>query len=72
MKSRTGLPNTHIAGDSPVVGSGQLRYCRMALCSLSVSKLPLGPVFSEMSLFVVLTPISALQLECGKATEDKR
>ena len=71
MKSRTGLPNTHIAGESPVVGSGQFQYCKMALCSLSVSKLPFGPVFSAISLLAVLTPISDLQFECGKDTEEK-
>ena len=70
--SLIGFPKTHIAGERPVNGSGQLRYCSIALCNLSVFKLPLGPVFSVISRFAVLTPISALQLECGNATEENR
>ncbi len=65
MKSLMGLPNTHIAGDNFVSGSGVLRYCSMALWSESVSSSPFGPVLDVMSLFAVLTPISALQFEWG-------
>ena len=72
MKSLIGRPKRHIAGEIFVVGSGALRYCRTALCTLSVSSSPLGPVLSTRSRFIVFTPISALQLLCGKATEERR
>ena len=72
MKSLIGLPNTHIAGDTFVSGSGVLRYCSMATRKASVSKPPVADVFEVIILFMVLTPISARQFECGKATDDKR
>ena len=70
MKSRTDLPNTHIAGDKPVSLSGVFLYCNNALWNLSVSRLPAGPVFSMISLFTVFTAISARELLWGKYAED--
>ena len=72
MKSLIGRPKIHMAGDSFVSGSGVFRYWRMARWSLSVSSSPLGPVLEVMMRFAVFTPISARQLECGKATEESR
>ena len=72
MKSRTGLPNTHIAGDTLVMGSGVLRCCRTALWNLSTSRSPLGPVLDVINRLADFTPISARLLECGNATEDFR
>lgn len=72
MKSLMGRPNTHWAGESLVLASGVLRYCRMARWSESVSRLPCAFVLSVMIRFTVFTPISALQLEWGNATEDRR
>ena len=60
----------HIAGDSVVVGSGQFLYCSIARWNESVSISPLGPVLSVIILLTVFTPISALQLLWGKATDD--
>ena len=53
-----------------VVGSGVLRYCNIATRKASVSTSPVGEVFEVINRFTVLTPISALQLEWGNATED--
>ena len=61
IKSFMGLPNKHIARDSPVCGSG----------IASVSRLPRGPVFDVIILCAVLTPIFALQFEWWKATKDR-
>ena len=72
MKSLMGRPNTHWAGESFVLESGVLRYCRMARWSESVSRLPCASVLSVMRRFTVFTPISARQFECGKATEESR
>ena len=72
MKSFMGLPKTHCAGDSLVSGSGVLRYCRIARWNSSVSRLPSGVVLLVMRRFIVLTAISALQLEWGKAMEDRQ
>ena len=72
MKSLMGRPNTHWAGERLVLGSGVLRYCRMAHWRESVSRLPCASVLSVMRRVTVLTPISARQLECGKATEESR
>lgn len=63
------LPKTQFAGDCLVKGSGVFLYCRMAFWNVSVARSPVGPVFPDISLFIVLTPISALQLLCGLATE---
>ena len=71
MKSLIGLPNTHLAGDSFVAGSGVFRYCSMAHCKASVFRLPRGSVLSVMSRLTVLTPISTLQFECGWATDNR-
>ena len=72
VKSRIDLPNRYCAGDSVVSLTGVFRYCSMARCKASVSRSPLGLVFSVMSLFTVFTPTSALQLLCGNATDDMR
>ena len=72
MKSLMTLPKTHIAGESPVSRSGVFRYCKIARWNLSVFSEPLGPVFSMISRFIVLTAISARQLLCGNATEEMR
>ena len=69
MKSLIGRPNTHWAGDNFVSGSGVLRYWRMVHCNASVSRLPVGLVLLVISR---LTATSALQLECGNATDDRR
>ena len=70
MKSRIMRPNTHIAGDILVSGSGVLRYCKTARCTASVSRSPFAPVLSVIKRFIVLTATSARQLLWGKATED--
>ena len=72
MKSLMGRPNTHCAGESLVLASGVLRYWRMARWSEFVSRLPCASVLSVIIRFTVFTPISARQLECGKATEERR
>ena len=72
MKSLIGLPKTHWAGNSFVAGSGVFRYCSMARCKASVFRLPCGSVLLVMSRLTVLTPISALQFECGWATDDRQ
>ena len=71
MKSLIGRPNTDMAGDRPVSLSGVFRYCNIARWKASVSRLPLALVLFVISLLMVLTPISALQLLCGNATEDR-
>ena len=70
IKSHIGLPKTHITGESLVSLSGVLRYWRIARWNISVFRSPLGPVLSISNRFTVFTPISALQLPCGKATEE--
>ncbi len=72
MKSRIGWPKTHIAGEILVTGSGVFLYCRMARWTASVSRSPFSPVLSVMRRFIVFTPISALQLLWGNATDDRR
>ena len=72
MKSLIGQPKTHWAGESLVLGSGVFRYWRMACCRESVLRQPFGVVLSVIKCVTVLTPTSALQMECGKATEDNR
>ena len=72
IKSLMGLPKTNCAGDRLVFGSGVLQYCKIAHCRESVSRLPRGSVLLVMMRLMVLTPISALQLECGNATEESR
>ena len=70
IKSLICLPNTHMAGDTFVVGSGVLRCWRIARWKVSVSRFPLGSVLDMMSRLADLTPISARQLEWGNATDD--
>ena len=72
MKSLIDLPNTAIAGDSPVSLSGVFLYWSMARMNLSVSRVPFGPVFSMIMRFAVFTPTSARQLLCGLDTDDRR
>ena len=69
MKS-LGLPKTIIAGDNLVARSGVFLYWRIACCTASTSSPPLGPVLLVRLRFMILTPISALQMLCGKATDD--
>lgn len=56
MKSLISLPNRHMTGDNLVSGSAVLSS-------------PLGPVFEDIKSFAVFTPISALGLKFGKATD---
>ena len=70
MKSLIGLPNMHMAGESFVSLSGVFLYCSMARWKESVSMSPEELVLSIRRRLTVLTPISALQLLWGKATED--
>ena len=67
-----GLPNTQVAGDCLVAGSGVLRYWRMALWNASTSRFPSLPIFPEIRRLTVFTPTSARQLLWGKATELRR
>ena len=71
IKSLMGPPKRHMAGEGPVWESGLLQYWRIASWRVTVSRLPLGTVFNVMTLLAVLTATSALQFECGKATEDR-
>ena len=72
MRSLTGRPNTHMAGDILVVGSGVFLYCRIASWNASMSMAPSLPTLPVINLLTVLTPTSALQLLCGNATELSR
>ena len=72
IRSLTGLPKTHIAGDIRVAGSGVFRYCRIALWKASESRLPLAVTLPVSRRFIVFTPTSALQLLWGNATELRR
>ena len=69
MRSLTGLPNTHMAGDIFVVGSGVFRYWRIAAWNASMLMAPFFPTLPVINLLTVLTPTSALQFLCGNATE---
>ena len=66
------LPKMHIAGDCFVAGSGAFRYWRIACWKLSMSRLPLEPVFPMIRRLIVFTAISARLLLCGYATELRR
>lgn len=72
LKSLIGQLNTHWAGDNFVAGSGVLRYWRMARCSALVSRLPVGLVLLVIIRLTVFTATSALQFECGNATDDQQ
>ena len=83
MRSLTGLPNTHMAGDIFVVGSGVFRhrcipgsdspiYWRIAAWNASMLMAPSFPTMPVINLLTALTPTSALQLLCGNATELRR
>ena len=72
MKSRIGCPKSICAGDNFVSGSGVFLYWSTAIAKLSLSRVPFGPVLPVINLFIVLTPISAQQFECGKATDDRQ
>ena len=68
MRSLTGHPNTIMARDSFMVGLGVLLYC-----TASMPCPPLGPnVMLVRILFMVFTPISSLQLLCGKDMEESQ
>ena len=53
IKSLMGQPITHWAGDSLVLGSGVLRYCRIAHWSESVFKLPYAYASQSLALFLL-------------------
>ena len=72
IRSFTGLPNTHMAGDIRVAGSGVFLYCRTALWKASESRLPFAVTLPVSRRFIVLTPTSARQLLWGNATELRR
>ena len=57
MKSLKGRPNKHCAGET---------WCWHPW------RLPCASVLSVIIRFTVFTPISARQLECGKAAEERR
>ena len=63
--------DTHRGGELGIA-SGVLRYCSITRCKASVLSSPFEPVLLVISLFTVLTPISALQLLWGKATDERR
>ena len=69
MRSFTGLLNKHMAGEIFVMGSGVLRYCRIAGWNVSMLMAPSFPILPVINLLTVLTPTSALQFLCGNATE---
>ena len=64
-----GLPKMHMAGDNLVLWSGVFLYRSMALWKVSTLMSPFLHTLSVISRLMVLTPISALQLLWGKATE---
>lgn len=68
-KSRSFRPRRICAGDRFMPCMGVFLYCIRARANLSVSRLPWDPTLSLMSLLAVFTANSALQFECGKATE---
>ena len=72
LKSLIGQLNTHWAGDNFVAGSGVLPYWRMAHRSALVSRLPVGLVLLLIIRLTVFTATSALQFECGNATDDQQ
>lgn len=57
-------PNRQDAGDAPVSGLGQFRYCNKALWK-ALARVPPGPVLPAMSRLTVFTATSALQLPWG-------
>ena len=69
MRSFVGRPKIHVAGDDFVAGLGVFLYCKTAFKRASMLMSPSFPVLPVMSSLMVLTPISALQLLCGKAIE---
>lgn len=66
MPGTVGLVAAHWAGKSFVLGSGVFQNCRMACCRELVFRLPSGVVLSGIKHLAVLTPTSALQMQCGK------
>ena len=65
IRSLIGRPNTHSAGDCFVEGSGLFRYWSITFWNASIERSPSVPVFPAISLLMVFTPISALQLLWG-------
>jgi len=72
MRSFTGLPNKHMAGDIFVVGSGVFLCSRIAAWNASTLMAPSFPTLPVINLLTVLTTTSALQLLCANATELRR
>ena len=72
MRSFIGLPNMDMAGNIFVAGSGVLLYRSMASWKVSMSISPFSVTFPVISRLMVFTPISALQLLWGNATELRR
>jgi hypothetical protein len=70
MKYLIGRPNMRMAGERFVFLSGVFLYCSMARWKESLSMSTEELVLSIRRRLAVLTPISALQLLWGKATED--
>lgn len=69
MRSLTGLPKTHMAGDSFVVGSGVFLYCRTARWNASELRSPLAVTLPEQPfdcLHSHLCPAVAVW-ECDRA-----
>ncbi len=72
MQSSKVRPNRIEAGDMPVVGSGELRYCRRPATILSSSRAPSTLVLHCSNCFMDLTAASALLLLSGLYADDKR
>ena len=60
MRSFTGLLNKHMAGEIFVMGSGVLRYCRIAAWNASTLMAPSFPILPAINLLTVLTPAVAV------------
>ena len=72
MASLVGLPKMITAGESLVVGSGEFLRVSMACWRLLMSRLPSPRRLPVTKRFIDFTPISALQLLWGLATELSR
>ena len=56
----------------PLPDRGVLRYCKIAIATLSLSKDPSELVLSYIIRLEALTPSSALPLDCANSTEETR
>ena len=72
MRSCMGLANTAMAGEILVMGSGVFLYVSIARWNASQSSSPLSGVLPASARLTVFTPISARELLCGLATEQRR